>query len=135
VWHVSSGPAGLRRYVERYHIDVIILGHGAGQAVPVLEAAGWGVVHLDNAQFMMAAPQHAAHLPRFRVLRPWELTPVTAENAQQVLDEADLALTRCPGWNTFAHAYRAAALQHLGRHVEAREAERQTPAMMMVILQ
>jgi hypothetical protein len=133
VWR--DGPAGLRRYVERYHTDVIILGYGVRGVVPALEAVGWGLVHLDNIHFMMAAPQHAAHLPRFRVLRPWEPSTVGAENAQQILEEADLVLTRCPDSNTFAHAYRAAALRALGRHVEAWEAERQFAATMTVIPQ
>jgi hypothetical protein len=49
-----------------------------------------------------------------------------------VLQEAERALQHCPGGTSFAWAYKAEALQRLGRHAEAREAARMIPAKLVI---
>ena len=65
-------------------------------------------------------------------IEPWTNLPVTRENAQAVLHEADRALAACPEGATFAWAYKANALALLGRHAEAHAAAARVPRALIL---
>jgi hypothetical protein len=106
------------------------LGHGA----PGFAALGWVVIHLDDRYFLMVRQPVAAarQWPVYRLIQPWDNVRVTPQNASQVLEEANRALSQCPAAATFAWAYKANALRLLGRHDEALEAALKVPKRLVI---
>jgi hypothetical protein len=129
---VWKGKASLGAYLERYHVDVILLKNGDFRNAPLLTSMGWVIIHLDDRLFVMVRQTPARQALIYRFIRPWENAPVTADNAPHVLAEANRALQNCPDGATFAWAYKAEALWQLGRHQEAFEAGLKIPERLVI---
>jgi hypothetical protein len=79
----------------------------------------------------MMMPQTSAQgMPIYRFIRPWYNPPITPSNASEVLEEANRVLHHCGHDASFGWAYKARALQRLGRHQEAVEASVNIPARL-----
>jgi hypothetical protein len=123
-----DGSAGLHAYFERYQVEAVVLNTSASGIIPGLEAWGWVLAHVDDWYVVMVPQARAWGMPVYDIIRPWGSTSViTPANAGHALEEAERALERCLGSGnfasaTFAWAFKAQALQLLGRHREAFEA-------------
>jgi hypothetical protein len=133
VWmgHTNVGP-----YLDRYHVDIIVLRTGAFRNVPVLTSMGWHLVHLDDRYFIMVPLRGdtEALIAReaYQFIVPWDNTPVTIGNAGRVLAESERALRNCPDHATFAWAYKAEALRLLGRYQESFDAHLNIPEKLVI---
>ena len=144
-----QAPAGLKAYLQAFPTDFLLLPLwqlGLGHYQLLLAELGWVSVYRDDRFFMMAAPrlEHAALIQRegYRHMVPWvdmqgnprwwDTAVVTPENAAGVLQEAERALAHCPAGASFAWAFRAQALQALGRVEEARSAASQIPKVLRI---
>jgi hypothetical protein len=129
---IWTGQASLAAHLTRYGVDIIILNTGMFRNVPGLRAMGWTLTHLDDRVFLMMRASDPRATPAYHLIRPWENAPVTAEQAPQVLAEADRALEACPDGATFAWVYKARALREMGREEESFEAALKIPARLVL---
>jgi hypothetical protein len=133
---IWNGHAPLGPYLERYHVDVIILNTGAYGNVPLLTSMGWALIHIEDRFFVMVPrrPDMEALIEHegYRHIVSWENRPVTVENARHVLAEAERALRHCPDQAAFVWSYKAKALRLLGRHQEAWEAGLKIPETLVI---
>jgi hypothetical protein len=134
----EGGLAGVQAFLDRYGVDTLLLHSVTEEYALRLEAHGWRRVHKDNRFFILVrrTPATAALIQRegYRHIRMLKgaLETVTAENAGEVLQEAERALRHCPEDATFVWAYKTVALRELGRHAEAQDAGRQIPAQLII---
>jgi hypothetical protein len=134
---VNGEPAGLIAFLDRYEVGTMIISNVRTEGYRDLQARGWVFIHMDNQYSIMVrrTPETAALIAReeYRWIKAWVHPPrVTAENAGEVLQEAQRALRYCPDEATFAWAYQAEALSLLGRHDEALAAARMIPREIVI---
>jgi hypothetical protein len=128
---LGRDPAALPPYLDRHGVDLIVLVNTPHHyLVPILHAAGWVLVHIDDHYLAFQRQADAQPGSIYRVMRPWKEAPVT--DAWGLLTEANRAITRCPEHANVAWRSRAAALRQLGRHDEAAAAARKAPGQLMI---
>jgi hypothetical protein len=116
---LSEGPARRQAYLDRYHVDVVMLPRLAWTTGPALMRQGWDLVHMDDRYILLLRQGRFPRVPRYRWVQPWDDIPVTTENAHEIIMEAERALASCPGEAIYVEYDKASALLALGHEQEA----------------